>query len=202
MRPSLTRLWRRAGEMADEAAAGRAVPAGTDPAEANVRAGRPSARERGAMRRRARQLRRRREAMLLELGALLFEMHRRDRHEPELLDRKLAEIRALDDEERALAAALEQERTTAELVRAGVAGPCPSCGLLAGTSARYCERCGTELRKGGGRKRAKAATREAADAGRRKPPASRNGRDDPAATQELPRAEGAASDAQAPTRSS
>lgn len=145
MRLSLTRLRRRAAEAADEVAAGSAVPAGAEPAAEERRRKRPGVRERGAMRRRARQLRRRREAMLLELGALLFEMHRRNRREPELLERKAEEIRSVDEEERGLTEALGRNARTVEIVAAGIAGPCPSCGTLMGTDARYCERCGTAL---------------------------------------------------------
>jgi hypothetical protein len=145
MRLSLTRLRRRAADAADEVAGGSAVPAGAEPEEEAVRRKRPSARERGAMRRRARQLRRRREAMLLELGALLFEMHRRNRRQPELLERKAEEIRAVDDEERGLTEALGANARTVEIVAAGIAGTCPSCSALVSTDARFCERCGTPL---------------------------------------------------------
>ena len=109
---------------------------------------RPTARERGAMRRRVRQLRRRREAMLLELGALAFEMHRQGRHEPDLLTAKSEEIRVVDDEERGLSAALGDESRLVELVAAGITGTCPACGTLVGTDARYCQRCGTPVHGG------------------------------------------------------
>jgi hypothetical protein len=100
------------------------------------------------MRRRVRQLRRRREAMLLELGALAFEMHRRERREPELLERKAEEVRAVDDEERGLSAALAERSRLVELVAAGITGTCPACGTLVGTDARYCQSCGTPVRGG------------------------------------------------------
>ena len=100
------------------------------------------------MRRRVRQLRRRREAMLLELGALAFEMHRQGRHEADLLTAKSEEIRAVDDEERGLSAALGDESRLVELVAAGITGTCPSCGTLVGTDARYCQRCGTPVHGG------------------------------------------------------
>lgn len=153
MRLSLTRLRRRAADAADEVAGGSAVPAGAEPEAEAARRKRPSARERGAMRRRARQLRRRREAMLLELGALLFEMHRRNRREPELLERKAEEIRAVDAEERGLTEALGGDARTVDIVAAGIAGTCPSCSALVSTDARFCERCGTAL----GRRAAKQA---------------------------------------------
>jgi hypothetical protein len=126
---------RREAETADQSAV-------TPPTE------RPSARERGAMRRRVRQLRRRREAMLLELGALAFEMHRQGRREPELLERKSEEIRAIDDEERGLSAALQDDSRLVELVATGITGACPACGTLVGTDARYCQSCGTPVGDG------------------------------------------------------
>jgi hypothetical protein len=147
MRLSLKSLRRHAADAAAESAAGSAVPAGADPAAAGGRK-RPSARERGAMRRRVRQLRRRREAMLLELGALAFEMHRRERREPELLERKAEEVRAVDDEERGLSAALGERSRLVELVAAGITGTCPACGTLVGTDAKFCQSCGTPVRGG------------------------------------------------------
>ena len=160
MRLSLTRLRQRAAEAADEAAAGSSVPAGAD-SESRGRQG-PSARERGAMRRRARQLRRRREALLLELGALVFEMHRRDRLEPDLIDRKADEIRLVDDEERGLTEALGGRSRLVEVVAAGITGACPSCGALVGTDARFCQSCGTPVGReaGSGRERRPAPARQ------------------------------------------
>jgi hypothetical protein len=54
------------------------------------------------MRRRLRQLRRAREAMLLDLGALVYELHRQGRRAPELLQQKAAELTVVDDELRDL----------------------------------------------------------------------------------------------------
>ena len=60
------------------------------------------------MRRRLRRQRQVREALLLDLGALVFELHRHGRREPELLQAKAAELSAVDAEVRALADALEE----------------------------------------------------------------------------------------------
>jgi hypothetical protein len=95
------------------------------------------------MRRRLRQQRRMREALLLDLGALVLELHRHGRREPELLQAKAAELSAVDNEVRALAEALEAGHGTTELVAAGIAGSCESCGSLLSTDARYCPACGT-----------------------------------------------------------
>jgi hypothetical protein len=59
------------------------------------------------MRRRLREQRRLREAMLLDLGALVYELHRQGRRAPELLQSKAAELTVVDDKVRELQAALE-----------------------------------------------------------------------------------------------
>jgi len=94
------------------------------------------------MRRRLREQRRMREALILDLGALVFELQRQGRREPELLKAKAAELNAVDEELRALATALEVGQTVLELVATGVAGSCGSCGSLLSTDARYCHACG------------------------------------------------------------
>ena len=94
------------------------------------------------MRRRLREQRRMREALLLDLGALVFELQRQGRREPELLQAKAAELSSVDQEVRALARALDARQGVAELVATGVAGSCSSCGSLLSTDARYCSACG------------------------------------------------------------
>jgi hypothetical protein len=59
------------------------------------------------MRRRLRILRRRREAMLLDLGALVYELHRLGRRAPDLLQEKAVELGKVDQDVRALEDALE-----------------------------------------------------------------------------------------------
>ena len=97
------------------------------------------------MRRRLRELRRLREAQLLELGALVLEAHRRGRDDSPVIKRKAAEAAALDDEARAIADALDSGAGLDTIVTAGVAGPCPTCGTLVSTSARFCSTCGSAL---------------------------------------------------------
>src|SRR5687767_14991278 len=80
------------------------------------------ARERGRMRRRLRRQKQMREALLLDLGALVFELQRHNRREPELLQAKAAELSAVDGEVRALADALDVGHDTLQLVSAGIAG--------------------------------------------------------------------------------
>jgi hypothetical protein len=97
------------------------------------------------MRRRLRELRRLREAQLLELGALVLEAHRHERGESPVIKRKAAEAAAIDAEARALAEALQTDAGLDTVVAAGIAGPCPTCGTLASTGARFCSTCGTAL---------------------------------------------------------
>jgi hypothetical protein len=58
-------------------------------------------------RRRLREQRRVREAMLLDLGALVYELHRQGRRAPELLQQKAAELTVVDEEVRELEAELD-----------------------------------------------------------------------------------------------
>jgi hypothetical protein len=59
------------------------------------------------MRRRLREQRRLREALLLDLGALVYELHRQGKRAPELLQQKAAELTVVDEEVRELQAALD-----------------------------------------------------------------------------------------------
>ena len=101
----------------------------------------PTALQRGQMRRRLRHQQRIREALLLDLGALVFELHRQGRREPELLQAKAAEVSAVDNEVRGLAAALESDAPI-EMLAPGVAGTCGNCGALLSTEDRFCPNCG------------------------------------------------------------
>lgn len=125
---------------ADELAAGTEQPAGAEPADAPPT--RPSARERGVMRRRLRAVARERELKMAELGGLVLELDRQGRENPELLRQRTAELRALDDEARALARALDQEQRLSDLVVAGISGTCANCGRLISTRDSFCAGCG------------------------------------------------------------
>jgi hypothetical protein len=63
--------------------------------------------ELGQKRRQLREQRRVREALLLDLGALVYELHRQGKRAPELLQQKAAELTVVDDEVRELEEALE-----------------------------------------------------------------------------------------------
>jgi hypothetical protein len=183
--PSLTGLKTRLRDRMDDAARGSDVPAGIDRgADAVAPTG---SRERGRMRRRLRELRRLREAQLLELGALVLEAHRHGRDDLPVIKTKAAEAAATDAEARAVADALDTDAGLDTVVTAGIAGPCPTCGTLASTAWRFCSTCGTPL---DGRPDAAARTDETAetplaDAREADPPASG---DEP--TTELPYANG------------
>jgi hypothetical protein len=107
---------------------------------------RPKARERARMRRRLRERQELREALLAELGALVFELHRHDRREPELLQAKASELAVVDEEVRTLADALEQEVPVAELASDGLLTRCPECEALLSMDARFCSSCGAAQR--------------------------------------------------------
>jgi hypothetical protein len=83
-----------------------------------------------------------REALLLDLGAIIFELHRQRRREPELLQAKAAELDAVDAEVRALAHALDGGSGLPELTASGLVASCTSCGSLMGSGDRFCPRCG------------------------------------------------------------
>jgi hypothetical protein len=137
MRPSLKNL----STKAHDAAAGSPLPAGQEPpAEDAVPA--PTTAERGSMRKRARRLTRLREVQLRELGALVVEMRRLGRENPELVGRKAADLVALDEELRGLRAALGEHETVEQVVAAGVAGACRRCDTLMSSDDRFCPHCG------------------------------------------------------------
>jgi putative peptidoglycan lipid II flippase len=100
------------------------------------------------MRRRLRILRRRREAMLLDLGALVLEMHRHGRFLPDSLQRRAAEAVGTDAELRSLSRALDAGDGSPDLVAAGVAGNCDRCGALHTVGSTFCSQCGNELAGG------------------------------------------------------
>lgn len=140
--PSLTGLSNRLRDRVDNAARGSDVPAGIERGEV---AAPTSSRERGQLRRRLRELRRLREAQLLELGALVLEAHKHGREEPPVVKAKAAEAAATDAEARAIGEALGNDAGLDTIIAAGIAGPCPTCGTLGSTVARFCSNCGTPL---------------------------------------------------------
>ena len=102
----------------------------------------PGAAERVLMRRRLRRQRRVREALLLDLGALVYELHRQGKRAPELLQEKASELTSVDDEVRGLEEALGDGAGLEGLIATGIVGSCASCGGLLNEGDGYCARCG------------------------------------------------------------
>ena len=86
--------------------------------------------------------------MLLDLGALVLEMHRHGRFLPDSLQRRAGEAVGTDAELRALSRSLEAGDGNPDLVAAGVAGNCDRCGALHTIGSAYCSQCGNELAGG------------------------------------------------------
>jgi hypothetical protein len=141
MSPSLRNISKRTAEKARGAAEGSPVPAGQEPPSGET-AATPVTAERGSMRKRVRRLGRMREVLLRELGALVVEMKRLGRDNPELVSRKADELVAIDEELRGLREALGERQTVEQVVVAGVAGSCARCGTLMATDDRFCASCG------------------------------------------------------------
>lgn len=156
MKGPLNRLRRRASEPAPEPAPGTSTTAdaatsvqpAVDPATRDLPAGQappngePSFRHRGRVRRRLRYLRRLRELGFRDLGGLVFDQHRFERPNDDLVRAKVDALRAVDRELRALEQVLGDERPITELREPGVS-VCPRCGALPGSDARFCPSCGT-----------------------------------------------------------
>jgi len=83
--------------------------------------------------------------MLLDLGALVLEMHRHGRFLPDSLQRRAAEAVGTDAELRSLSRSLDAGDGMPDLVAAGIAGNCDRCGALHSTGAAFCAQCGNEL---------------------------------------------------------
>jgi SPOR domain len=80
-------------------------------------------------------LRRTRDALLLELGALVYELHRQGKRAPELLQQKASELGEVEDQVR------DQAPPDP--------GSCPNCGSEAAPGQLVCTNCGTRLALGG-----------------------------------------------------
>ena len=115
-----------------------AAPAPAPPA-------RPGFRERGRMRRRLRYLRKLRELQARDLGGLVFDLRRFERKRDDLVTQKLDQIRACDDELRALEIALAERRVLRDVREPGIGGTCPRCFAIHGSTDRFCASCGAAL---------------------------------------------------------
>lgn len=102
---------------------------------------RPGFRERGRLRRRLRYLRSVRELGFRDLGGLVFDQHRFQRPNEELVQGKVEAIDGVDREVRAIEDALQARRPYSELFIPGVSA-CARCGALHASDARFCPHCG------------------------------------------------------------
>lgn len=85
-----------------------------------------------------------REALLLDLGAIIFELHRQGRRETELVHLKQIELHVVDDEVRGLADALDEGIGMPTLTASGLVARCTACERLMGSRDRFCPACGAE----------------------------------------------------------
>jgi hypothetical protein len=83
-----------------------------------------------------------REALLLDLGALVFELHRQGKRAPALLQQKASELSAVDAEVRSLEEALGAGGNLDRLQTIGVLESCVACGSLLGPGDDFCAACG------------------------------------------------------------
>ena len=137
----LRRLLERSTQKVNRSAAGTPVPAGLEPGE---RRG-PTARERTVMRRRLRALRRRREALMREVGGLVLDSSHGENGAPQRLDGRTHELESVDAEARALVQALDELKTLGELTASGLSKPCESCGELVAKREHFCSNCGAQV---------------------------------------------------------
>ncbi|MHB1537280.1 MAG: zinc ribbon domain-containing protein [Solirubrobacteraceae bacterium] len=130
---------------ADAAQAAQTSDAPGPEAQPEPSAGAAGFLSRGNIRRRARFLRAARELAYRDLGGLVFDLHRFDERNDEVLAAKLATLSRIDVELRALEQALEQRAPIAVLRSAGVTA-CPRCAAIHGSSDRFCPACGLAVR--------------------------------------------------------
>jgi hypothetical protein len=97
--------------------------------------------ERGRLRRRARFLRKARELAYRDLGGLVFDLHRFGQRNDPIVMSKLATLRQIDTELRALEDALRERRGVTVLREVGIAA-CPRCAAIHGSDDRFCPGCG------------------------------------------------------------
>ena len=103
------------------------------------------ARERGRARRRLRYLRQLRELQLRDAGGFVFDLYRFGERRDALVRDKLNALIVTDGEIRTLEALLGVGDRVREIRRPGV-GTCAACGAFHSTDARYCMKCGAELK--------------------------------------------------------
>jgi hypothetical protein len=120
----------------------RSADAGTasDPTEV----AQPGFAARGRMRRRARFLRKARELAYRDLGGLVFSLHRYGQRNDALVMAKLATLRHIDAELRALESTLASHAPVTVLREAGITA-CARCAAIHSSEDRFCPNCGLSM---------------------------------------------------------
>jgi hypothetical protein len=127
-----------------DGAAGASNGATAEAAQSRSASG-PSLRRRTALRRRIRVLEARRDELLRDLGGLVFELSRRDRARPDLVQGKTAALGEVTGELESIAAELGGNPSASPAI-ATSRPQCPACGALHGAADVYCAACGADLR--------------------------------------------------------
>ncbi len=105
-------------------------------------AGEPATQERATLRRHAKALGERREALVRDLGALVVDLNRLGRERPDLVKAKADEIATLDTELRGIAQALGEDLRLQDAVARGATSQCGSCGTPVSSTDGFCAHCG------------------------------------------------------------
>lgn len=72
----------------------------------------------------------------------MLEQQRRRRERPDLVQAKLQDAVATDQELHALEQALGERRPLSEVRTPGIGGACANCGAVHGSADRFCSWCG------------------------------------------------------------
>lgn len=145
----MQRILGGSSDSADEATASAETTPVPDPdTQATTPSSDPGFLDRGKLRRRLRYLRRARELGYRDLGGLVFDLRRFERDRSDLVDAKVAALRELDDELRAIETALEDRRPINVLREPGIS-ECQKCGALHSSADRFCAQCGVALQATG-----------------------------------------------------
>ena len=75
----------------------------------------------------------------------MFDLRRFERKRDDLVAQKVDQIRACDDELRALELALDERRDLRDVREPGIGGTCPRCFAVFGSADRFCSNCGAAL---------------------------------------------------------
>src|SRR3954469_24373550 len=120
---------------------GALVPAPAEPvAEVVAPPAKPA-----VLKRKRRELERRRQRALLDLGGLVVEMSRRERMRVDLLKHRSTVVVQLDAELDAIDEAMAARRPVQQATSPAAATTCPRCGANVPPDANFCASCGTSV---------------------------------------------------------